>query len=172
LARLNYKPLGNYILKAILKPILSEEVNEVNARSVAAARGISVIETASSRERDYSNLISIQLRSEKETEWIEGAILHEGNLRLVSVDGIPVETQLGEHILFIRNQDIPGVIGYVGTILGEHEINIASFVLGRSEGRDYAVGVLTTDSEIPSEVLGQLQEMPAIRFARVISTGK
>jgi D-3-phosphoglycerate dehydrogenase / 2-oxoglutarate reductase len=166
---MNYKPLTNYILKAILRPILAERVNPVNARKLAVERGISVIETVSSRERSYSNLISIQLRSQDRTEWIEGAILRQGNLRLVSVDGIPAETQLGRHILFIRNQDRPGVIGQLGTILGESGTNIASFVLGRSGDVDHAVGVVNTDTPVPPEVLRRIQELPAIQFARVIT---
>lgn len=168
LAQMNYKPLGSYILKAILQPILSEEINQVNARKLAADRGISVIETVSTRERSYSNLISIQLRSENETEWVEGAILRQGNLRLVSVDGIPAETQLGNHILFIRNQDRPGVIGSLGTILGKHEINIGSFVLGRSADHDHAVGVVNTDSDIPKEILEEIEALPSIQFVRIV----
>jgi len=168
LAEINYKPVSNYILKAILKPILTEEVNQVNARNYAKERGISVIETVSSRERSYSNLISIQLRSPQQMEWIEGAVLRQGALRLVSLDGIPVEAQLDEHILLIRNQDKPGVIGQVGTILGEAKINIASFVLGRDRGQPHAVGVVNTDSSVPEEVLDQIRTVSAVQFARVI----
>ena len=169
LAKMNYKPLSNYILKAILKPILSEEINQVNARKLAIDRGISVIETVSSRERSYSNLISIQLRSGAEMGWVEGAILHQGNLRLVTVDGIPVESQLEKHILFIRNEDKPGVIGRLGTILGDAGINIGSFVLGRSDESDHAVGVVNTDSGIPESVLEKIRELPEVRFARLIT---
>lgn len=168
LTRLNYKPISNYILKAILKPILSEEINQVNARNYARERGIAVIETVSSRQRSYSNLVSIQLRSPEKTEWIEGAILHQGNLRLVSIDGIPVETALGKQILFLRNQDTPGVIGQVGMILGEAKINIASFVLGRDGDQPYAVGVVNTDGEVPEEVLENIRNIPAVEFALLI----
>lgn len=168
LAQLSYKPISNYILKSILRTMLSEEVNEVNARDYARERGISVIETVSSRERSYSNLISIQLRSGERVEWIEGAVLRQGNLRLVSLDGIPVETQLGDTILFIRNDDTPGVIGQVGTILGRARINIASFVLGRDRDRPYAVGVINTDSDVPEEVLREVRAIPAVGFAQVV----
>ena len=167
-AQLNYKPISNYILKAILKPILSEEINQVNARNYAKERDISVIETVSSRQRSYSNLISIQLRSPEKTEWIEGAILHKGNFRLVSIDGIPIETELGEHILFIRNQDTPGVIGLVGTILGQAKINIASFVLGRDGDGTHAVGVVNTDGEIPEEVMQEIRSIPAVQFLLLV----
>ena len=167
-AKLNYKPISNYILKAILKPILSQEINQVNARNYAEERGISVIETVSSRQRSYSNLISIQLRSPEKTEWIEGAILHKGNYRLVSIDGIPIETELGEHILFLRNQDTPGVIGLVGTILGKAKINIASFVLGRDGDGAHAVAVVNTDGEIPEEVMQEIQNIPAVQYLLLV----
>jgi len=168
-SQVNYKPISNYILKAILKPILSEEINQVNARSYAKERGIAVIETVSTRQRSYTNLISIQLRSPQKTDWIEGAILHKGNFRLVSIDGIPVETELGKQILFIRNQDTPGVIGQVGTILGEAKINIASFVLGRDGDSTHAVGVVNADGKIPEEVLQKIRSIPAVQFALLIS---
>ena len=168
LAQLNYKPIGNYILKAILQPIVSEEINQVNSRNYAKERGISVIETVSSRPRSYTNLISIQLRSAEKTEWIEGAILHQGNLRLVSIDGIPVETELGNQILFIRNEDTPGVIGQVGMILGDAKINIASFVLGRDGDQPHAVGVVNTDGEVPEDALDKIRDIPAVQFALLI----
>ncbi|UCF37191.1 MAG: phosphoglycerate dehydrogenase [Acidobacteriota bacterium] len=168
LPQMSYKPLGNYILKSILAPVLSEEVNAVNARKMAEDRGISIIETVSNRERAYSNLISIQLRGQDSMEWVEGAILREGNLRLVSVDGISAETQLGDHILFIRNDDTPGVIGQLGTVLGNANINVASFVLGRSDSHDHAVGVVNTDSGISEEVLEQIGEIDAVQFARIV----
>jgi D-3-phosphoglycerate dehydrogenase / 2-oxoglutarate reductase len=168
LNRLNFKPISNYIMKGILKSFLSEEVNEVNAMDYAKERGISVVETTSSRPRSYTNLISIQLRSESETEWVEGAILRRGSPRLVSIDGIPIETELGKTMLFIRNDDTPGVIGHVGTILGDSHINIASFVLGRGGDRPYAIGVVNTDSAIPEGVLEQIRAIPAVKFAQVI----
>lgn len=168
LTKVNHKPLTNYILKSILKPMLSEAVNPVNARDMAAERGISVLETTSSRGRSYSNLISIQLRSGSDTEWIEGAILHKGANRLVSIDGIPAETQLGDHILFVRNEDTPGVVGHLGTLLGEGGINIGSFVLGRTETADHAVGIVNCDSPIPKEILEQAKKIRGVRFVSVV----
>lgn len=168
LSDLNYKPLTNYILKALLQPMLSEEVNQINARDYLKERGIPVIETISSRERSYANLISIQLRSDSDLEWIEGAVLRKGDLRLVSLDGIPVETHLGETILVIRNSDEPGVIGKVGTILGQAGVNIASFVLGRSNDHAHAVGVVNTDSEISADLLDEIASVSAVKFARVV----
>jgi D-3-phosphoglycerate dehydrogenase len=168
LTQLDYRPISNYILKAILRPILSEAINEVNAYSYAEERGISVVETVSSRQRGHSNLISLQLRSPSGMDWVEGAILHEGRIWLISVDGIPVETRLGENLLVVRNDDRPGVIGQVGTVLGENQINIASFVLGKDESHSYALGIVNTDSEIQEEVLEQIREIPAVQSAQTV----
>lgn len=168
LAQLDHKPISNHILKAILKPALSETINEINARSCARERGILLVESVSSRPRSYSNLISVQLRSPGETEWIEGAILHQGAFWLVSLDGIPVESPLGNTVLFIRNNDQPGVIGQVGTLLGDNQINIASFVLGRDPKSPHAVGVVNTDNPIPEEVLRRIRAIAAVRSAEVV----
>ena len=165
---LDYRPISNHILKAILQPMLSEPVNEVNARTTATQRGISVVETLSSRPRGHTELISIQLRNSGETEWVEGAILHDGQAWLISVDGIAVETQLGDFAVFIRNEDKPGVIGQVGTILGKHKVNIASFVLGRSDSESQAIGVINTDFEVEQSVIEEIRSIPAVSFARIV----
>ena len=165
LAGMEHAVLTNYILKSILRPMLSHSINEISARQIAQQRGIQVIETVSSRARSYSNLISIQLRSRDETEWIEGAILRKGHLRLVSIDGIAVETELSRRVLFIRNDDTPGVIGQVGTILGEAGINIAAFVLGRGPDHPHAIGVVNIDGEVPADVLARISAIEAVRFA-------
>ena len=168
LSEVDYRPISNHLLKAILRPMLAEPVNEVNARTYAAQRGIEVIETASTRSRDHANLISVRLRNPEGMEWVEGAILHQGSVWLVSVDGIPLETPLGDYVLFIRNQDTPGVIGAVGTILGENEINIASFVLGRESNLARALGIINTDNPVPEEVMGKIRRIAAISYAQLI----
>lgn len=168
LAHLDYRPISNHILKAVLGPLLAEPVNEVNARTYAEPRGIEVIETVSTRNRDHANLISLQLRNPEETIWVEGSIVHQGKIWLVSVDGIPLETPLGNYVLFIRNQDKPGVIGNVGTILGKHHINIASFVLGRADDLTQARGVINTDDLVPPLVMHKIQKIPAISYARLV----
>lgn len=170
LVDLNFKPISNYILSGILKPTVAR-INPINARSAAQERGIAIIETVSTRPRSFSNLISIQLRSADGQEWVEGALLHHQNMRLVSIDGIDLEVPLGKTMLFIRNNDKPGVIGQIGTILGNHAINIASFTLGRGDEdapRRGAIGVVNTDNDIPTEVLREIQACPAIEFARVV----
>ena len=109
----------------------------------------------------------MSIPSELREDWVEGTILSQGKNRLVSVNGIDIEAPLHGAILFIRNNDTPGVIGQIGTLLGSNQVNIANFALGRGES-DHAVGVVNVDSEIPESLLQGIRSCPSIRFARVV----
>ena len=156
------------VLVGLFKPILSSGVTLVNARTVAAERGIEVVESRSSRPRNYTSLISAKLHTADGERWVEGAVFERTSPRLVLVDGIGVEAPLEGTMIVIRNNDQPGVIGEVGTILGRHGVNIANFALGR-EGKN-AVGVVIIDetSPIPPAVLEDLRKVKAIREVRVV----
>lgn len=169
LTDLNTSLISSAVIKGILRPILSERVTLVNAAAIAKERGITIIESRSNRVRSFSNLISVKLRSNGGEEWAEGTVLHRANLRITSVDGIDVEAPLTGTMLFIRNYDKPGVIGHVGTVLGNSGINIANFALGRSEQAKDAIGVVNLDEVISEPVMGQIRSLPAVRFAKVVS---
>jgi D-3-phosphoglycerate dehydrogenase len=158
----------NAALVGLFKPILSSGVTMVNARTVAAERGIEVIESRSSRPRNYTALLSLKLHTSEGERWVEGAVFERTSPRLVLVDGINVEAPLEGTMIVIRNNDQPGVIGEIGTILGKHGVNIANFALGR-EGRN-AVGVVIVDetSPIPEVVLEDLRKVKAVREARIV----
>lgn len=157
--------LTSAAIAGTLKPILSSSVTFVNARAVAAQRGIEIIESRSSRPRDYSNLLSLKLHTTDGERWIEGTVFEPGTPRLELIDGIDVEAPLEGTMLVISNEDQPGVIGEVGTILGRHGINIAGFSLGRGPGG--AVGVVNLDADQRNEhvdaALKELRGVPAIR---------
>ena len=133
LAEMNTHLICSSILVGVLRPILTERVTLVNAVETAKERGISFVESTSTRQRSYSNLISVKLITNCGEEWVEGTVLHQNHLHLVSLYGIDVDAPLRGDMLIIRNADTPGVIGRVGTILGDQQINIANFALGRSE---------------------------------------
>ncbi len=158
----------NAVLVGLFTPILSSGVTLVNARSVAADRGIEVIESRSSRPRNYTSLLSIKLHTSDGERWVEGAVFERTSPRLVLVDGIAVEAPLEGTMIVIRNNDQPGVIGEIGTILGRHGVNIANFALGR-EGTS-AIGVVIIDetSPIPDAVLADLRKVKAIREVRIV----
>jgi D-3-phosphoglycerate dehydrogenase len=159
----------NAVLAGFFKPILSSAVTMVNARTVAAERGIEVVESRSTRTRDYISLISVKLETTAGERRVEGAVIHRKWPRLVLVDGIRVEAPLEGTMVVICNDDQPGVIGQIGTILGKHRVNIANFALGRDEGTR-AVGVVIVDetSPIPDRVLEELKQVPGIREARIV----
>ena len=104
---------------------------------------------------------------------VKGAVLHGNAPRLLHIDDIDVEAPLERDLIYLRNRDVPGVIGKVGTILGENEINIADFSLGRrssgaaSEPRE-AIAVVHVDGLVPEDVLRKLEEIPAVRQAKAV----
>jgi D-3-phosphoglycerate dehydrogenase len=105
---------------------------------------------------------------------VKGAVLHENAPRLLHVDGIDVEAPLERNLIYLRNRDVPGVIGKVGTILGESSINIANFSLGRlgvekdSDQPRQAIAVVHVDGPVPEEVLAKLRQIPAVQQAKGI----
>jgi len=129
----------------VLRPILSGGVSVVNARAAARERGIEIAETRSTRPRDFASLVSLKLHTSDGERWAEGTVFEPNNPRLVSVRGVNVEAPLTGSLLIISNDDQPGVIGEVGSILGKHGVNIANFALGRNETG--AVGVVNVDEE-------------------------
>ena len=101
-------------------------------------------------------------------------MLHKDTPRLLHVDGIDVEAPLERDLIYLRNRDVPGVIGKVGTILGKHKINIANFSLGRRSGNTkpgvprQAIAVVHVDGKVPPEVLAELRKVPAVEQAKAI----
>jgi D-3-phosphoglycerate dehydrogenase len=157
--------LASSVVAGVLRPMLSGSVTVVNARAVAAERGIEIVETRSSRARDFVNLLSVKLHTTDGERWVEGTVFEPDRPRLLLVDGVDVEAPLERTLIVIRNDDQPGVIGEVGTILGRHGINIASFALGRRGGG--AIGVVSVDAESQDDALSravdELRRVKAIR---------
>ena len=155
----------------VLRPILSSGVSIVNARAAARARGIDIVESRSARARHFTSLLSIKLHTDAGERWVEGTVFEPGSLRLVSVQGVAVEAPLGGTMLIIANDDQPGVIGEVGTILGRQHVNIANFALGR--GETGAIGVVNVDEDGDGpqpldKAIDEIRRVPAIRQAWVV----
>ncbi len=168
LAELNTHLVKNAVLKGILTPALSDQVNLVNAGALAQSRGVEVAELRSARRATFSNSLGVALRTEAETATVLGMVGLRGVLRILGINDIDIEAPLRGVILFIRNQDVPGVIGRVGTILGNRKLNIANFALGRNPQVHEAIGLVNVDNHISGEVLDEIRAIPAIRAARVV----
>ena len=166
----------NAAIKGVLNQALEEKANLVNAASIASSRGLRIHEAhkPKSSSGGAGSVLSILLKTNGEEHLVKGAVLHGSAPRLLSVDGIDIEAPLERNLIFMRNQDVPGVIGKVGTILGKHKINIADFSLGRrlisaklGAARE-AIAVVHVDSQVPDLVLAALRKIPAVEQARAI----
>jgi len=167
--------IRNAAIKGILNQTLDEKANLVNAASLAESRGLRVHEAhkAKGSTGGAGSVLSIFLKSSKEEHMVKGAVLRGTAPRLLHIDEIDVEAPLERDLIYLRNRDVPGVIGKVGTILGESEINIADFSLGRrsveasAETRE-AIAVVHVDGPVPDDVLKRLEEIPAVRQAKAV----
>ncbi|HXD74311.1 MAG TPA: phosphoglycerate dehydrogenase [Vicinamibacterales bacterium] len=138
--------LASSAATGVLRPMLHDrDVSIVNARTIARSRGIDVAESRSARARHLTSLMGLKLHTSDGERWVEGTVFEPDIPRLVSVAGISVDAPLSGTLLVIANDDQPGVIGEVGTILGRLGVNIASFALGRGDGG--AIGVVNVDAE-------------------------
>src|SRR4029077_8758250 len=168
LADLNTHLVKNAVLKGVLSQILADQINLINAGNFAKARGIEVVEVRSARRAAYANSLGVALRTTGEAASVLGMIGLNNVLRVLGVNNIDIEAPLKGFLLLIRNQDVPGVIGRVGTLLGKHNINIANFALGRLQDSNEAMGIVNVDNKVPPEVLSELRAVQAVRQARVI----
>ena len=167
--------IRNAAIKGILNQSVDEKANLVNAASLAETRGLRVHEAhkAKASTGGAGSVFSILLKSSKEEHMVKGAVLRGTAPRLLHIDDIDVEAPLERDLIYLRNRDVPGVIGKVGTILGEAEINIADFSLGRrstetsGEPRE-AIAVVHVDGPVPDGVLKKLEEIPAVRQAKAV----
>ena len=154
------------VLEGLLGAILRLGVTPVNARSIAAERGIDVSESQSGRPRGYTSLVSLRVHSSDGDRWVEGTVVL-GQPRLVLLNGVQVDAPLDGSLLLITNNDQPGVIGAVGTALGRRGVNIANFALGRNENG--AVGVVSVDdpdgTALSRQLIDEIRSLPPIKEA-------
>jgi D-3-phosphoglycerate dehydrogenase len=172
IAELNTALLRNAAVAGALNRWLTVRANLVNAMPLAAQRGLSLEEKHETRGGRLDS-IGVEIRTTEGVTRVAGSVVLD-RPRLMEVDGIPCEVNLSGRLLYLRNIDVPGVIGHVGTVLGRNGINIANFSLGREErapgGKTPpgAVAIVEVDGPAPDSVLAQLLENPAVRLARVV----
>jgi D-3-phosphoglycerate dehydrogenase len=170
--------LRSAVLAGVLNAVLDEKVNVVNAPAVAAARGLTVEEETRRREHGFPNTLEVSALPETTGQakgfTAEGTVLHDGSPRVLQIEGIPLEAQLEGTILYLRNRDEPGVIGQVGTTLGKHGVNIATFALGRREAQRgaEAVSLVRIDGEVSAAILEPIRAITAITEAKLLRLGR
>jgi D-3-phosphoglycerate dehydrogenase len=161
-AGLNIKPISGAVLAGVMGT-WSDTVNMVNAPYLAKARGLDVREIRTEREGDYHTLVAVTVGTADGPRRVEGTLFGKSAPRLVSIFGIGVEADLAGQMIHIVNSDEPGFIGALGTALGKHKVNIATFNLGRRGEGGEAVALVSVDDPISPELAAELKSLPGVR---------
>jgi D-3-phosphoglycerate dehydrogenase len=155
-------------LKGALTPFLGEAINFVNAEKVAESRGIELVDSAHHSAGEYPKLVGVTVRGDGGEMQAAGTVFGEDDARVVRFEGYRLEFRPKGRLLVLRNRDVPGVVGKVGTLLGESGLNIAEIHLARQEGGAEAIAVLRIDQEPTPEILAQLRDLPEVNQVRIV----
>jgi len=160
-AALNHKPLTAAALAGVLTPVMSG-VNMVSAPVAARERGIELVESSNDSAGEFQTLIRITITTDRSSRAVAGTLVAGNKPRLVEVKGIPVEADFAPNMLYVTNQDKPGFIGKFGALLAEHQVNIATFHLGRSAAGGDAICLVSVDGALPDAVIGEIRALPLV----------
>jgi D-3-phosphoglycerate dehydrogenase len=156
------------VLKGLLSRFLDQPLNYVNAPYIARERGIRVTETRSREATDYVNTLTVAVETSAGSHEVTGTVFGNHALRLIRIDGYRVEAVPQGYFLMLHNRDVPGVVGAIGTMLGQSNINIAGLELGRDRVGGLALSLVEVDEPVTNEVLERLKTIPAITSAEFI----
>ena len=162
------RPVAVAAVKGALETQTPETVNYVNALYMAQDRGLSVSETRHEDPGNYARSLRVTVSGPKRAATADATLFAGRDARVVAVDGLPLEFRPEGTVVFLRNRDVPGVVGSVGTLLGEAGVNIANFSLARGHGNQ-AAAVIAVDSAPPENVLERLRQTAAVEEVRVVS---
>jgi len=164
----NVAPLTVAVLKGLLSPVMESAVNYVNAPMMAKERGIKIIESKGEEAGDFTSSLTVKAKNGKESLEVEGAIFGAKHPRIVRVNSFYLEAVPEGYILILQNKDVPGVVGAVGTILGNNGVNIAGMELGRSEKGGNAISFTHVDDAVAKKALDELRALPQIVSATLV----
>ncbi len=161
-------PITTAAVKGLLDPILQETVNFVNAPILAKNRGIQVLQAVDGQSEGYSSLITIKVYSDIEEKTISGTLFSDNDPRVVIIDGYRVDAVPSGYMLYIPHYDRPRIIGPVGTLIGDHNINIAAMQVGRKQVGGKAVMLLAVDGEVPDNTLKEIAAIDGVIDVKMI----
>ena len=161
------KPIALSFLRSLLQDRVPERVNFINAEAIAKELGIEVSINYSTSDSNYSNLISAKVFAKKSVIF-EGSVFNDDLPRLVNLMGYKMEVNLKGTLLLVQNDDVPGVVGKVGTILGKNEINIEAYLLSQHSKEKLAFAVIRLDSPLEDKLISELQDVDELKFVNQI----
>jgi D-3-phosphoglycerate dehydrogenase len=167
IAALDCAPLTAATVHGVLAPS-HDNVNMVNALAICRSRGVRVMESKSSDSSDFASLISVRIGTDRKPTEVAGTLFSRQDPRVVDIDGFRLEAVLEGLLLVFSNLDVPGMIGRIGMLLGQHGVNIAGMQLGRAQRGGRAVAVVNVDDVIPPPVLDEIRQLPNIVYAKLV----
>ena len=161
-SEMNTGALSSALLAGLMRPAMAD-VNMVSAPTIVRERGIAVDEVRQTPRGAYDSYIRLTIKTERQERSVAGTVFSDGKPRIIQIKGINLEAELGPHMLYVTNEDKPGFIGALGTLLGDAQVNIATFHLGRqSQGAD-AIALVEVDGAVPAKVLNQIEALPQVK---------
>ncbi|QDC11428.1 phosphoglycerate dehydrogenase [Oceanicola sp. D3] len=156
-SKMNLPALNCSVVAGIMKKA-NPDVNLVSAPVIAKERGVQISTTNQDKSGAFDGYIKVTVVTDKRERSIAGTVFSDGKPRFIQIKGINIDAEIGEHMLYTTNKDVPGIIGTLGQTLGTNGVNIANFTLGRSSVGTDAIALLYVDDRVPDDVLGKLAE--------------
>ncbi len=164
-AEMNLRALTAAAIAGVLRPLL-QDINMVSAPVAARERGIKVEETRREQQGVYESYIRLTVVTERQERSVAGTVFSDGKPRIIQVKGIRMDAELAPHMIYITNEDKPGFVGDLGTLLGSNGVNIATFSMGRTAQGEDAVCLVEVDGGVPDAVLAKLNTLPLVKQAK------
>ncbi len=161
-AKMNLKALNCGVVAGIMKRA-NPDVNMVSAPVVAREKGIQISTTNQDKSGVFDGYVKVTVVTENRERSIAGTVFSDGKPRFIQIKGITIDAEIGEHMLYTTNEDVPGIIGTLGQTMGENGVNIANFTLGRSAAKGEAIALLYVDDQVPEPVIGKLRDTGMFR---------
>ena len=166
-ADLKTRAITSAAIAGLLRPLLAD-VNVVSAPVVAKERGVVIDETTRAADGDYESLITLSVETEKQTRSVAGTVFSDGKPRIVNIKGIKVDAEFAPFMIYVSNEDKPGFIGRFAGLLGDAEVNIATFALGRDEEGGSAIALVAVDHEPPASTIGETAKLPGVKQVKAL----
>ncbi|RAP40558.1 phosphoglycerate dehydrogenase [Rhodovulum viride] len=154
---MNTAALNASAIAGVLKEVIAE-VNMVSAPVIAKERGIAISTTTQGKSGIFDGYIKMTVVTDKRERSIAGTVFSDGKPRFIQIKGINIDAEIGEHMLYTTNRDVPGIIGALGAAMGAHGVNIANFTLGRTKAGEDAIALMYLDQPMPAHVVEELEK--------------
>ncbi len=166
-AEMNLDALNCSLIAGIMKSV-NPDVNMVSAPLIAKDRGIRISTTNQAQSGMFEGYIKVTVVTPERERSIAGTVFSDGKPRFIQIKGINIDAEVGRHMVYTTNDDVPGIIGALGNTMGQHGVNIANFTLGRAEAKGEAIALLYVDEEVPGKALNALQETGMFKQVKML----